>query len=217
MMAPAGSYETTPTRAEILALRRKIRLAEDGHRILKLKRDVLILELVKMTKVYRAASRDLAADYARAQNSIAIAQMMEGSLGIEIVSVAIEDTPEFTAGFRNVMGVFLPTFSPRNVRKELADRGYGLFGTSSVVDETAEHYEDLVGSVIRVAEIRSGMLRLAAEIDKTKRRVNALEKLVLPDLISRRDTILAIRDELEREEYTRLFWIKKKTGRYRSV
>jgi V/A-type H+/Na+-transporting ATPase subunit D len=216
-MGVTGESGTPPTRAELLSLRRKIRLAEEGHHFLKLKVDVQILELRKMTHRYAEISRKCATVYRRAEGSMTIAQMMEGSLGIEVVAVAVEDNPEFSVTRRNVMGASLPVYSAIHVRKELANRGYGIFGTSSVIDETAESYEELVELIIQAAEVRSGLLQLVTEIEKTKRRVNALEVMIIPRLTARRDMIISLHNELEREELSRIFWIKKKTSRYRPV
>jgi V/A-type H+-transporting ATPase subunit D len=216
-MGPTAGIPGTPARAELIALKKKIRLAEDGHRFLKQKRDVQVLELRDMVHRLMVASRELKDLHQRADESVTIAGMMEGALGIEVVAVAVEGNPEFYVHYRNSMGVRLPVYTPVNTKKELVKRGYGLPGTSSVIDETAERYEELVEAVIRTAEIRSGILRILSDVEQTKRRVNALEKLVIPALVSRRDRIAAVHDELEREEFSRLFWMKKKAGRYRSV
>ena len=198
------------TRAELQAVRKKIILANEGYRLLKLKRDVLVLELVKIAHSARDTKSRLDAAVRDAESTLAIAQMMEGSTGVLLVSLSIEEAPEIIPGLRNLMGMRLPVFTPKGVKKELSVRGYGLIGTSSVIDEAAETFEELTGLIIRYAEQIASIQILTTEIIRLKRRVNALEFRVIPDLVSIRDAIVLRRDELEREETSRIFWIKKR-------
>jgi V/A-type H+/Na+-transporting ATPase subunit D len=124
------SSDIQPTRAGLREVKRKIQIAERGHRLLKLKRDVLISELTKMAKDTLVTGRQLEERYLRAEDTLAIAQMTEGTLGLTIVALSVEVTPEILPGTRNVMGMRLPVFSARGVKKDLATRGYGLIGTS---------------------------------------------------------------------------------------
>jgi V/A-type H+-transporting ATPase subunit D len=109
------------------------------------------------------------------------------------------------------MGVVVPEISSSKVKKGLLERGYGLLGTTSVMDETASSYEDLVEAIIRSAEIETTMKKLLDEIESTKRRVNALEFKVIPELTEARDFIKMRLDEMEREELFRLKKIKART------
>jgi len=200
------------TRAGLQAVRRKIQIAENGHRLLKLKRDVLILELIAIAKSTRRSEQELGDLSQNAGKTLSIAKMMEGSLGIVIVSISVERSPEIRVTSRNVMGMQLPVFTADGVRKELADRGYGLIGTSSVIDEAAEAFEGLTEAIVRHAELLAAARILNAEILRLKRRVNALEFRVIPDLYATREAITLRRDEMEREEHSRIFWVKKRKG-----
>jgi V/A-type H+-transporting ATPase subunit D len=106
------------------------------------------------------------------------------------------------------MGVVVPEIDSTKVRKSLTDRGYGLLGTTSAIDEAASSYEDLVEAIIESAEIETTMKKLLDEIESTKRRVNALEYKVIPELTEARDFIKMRLDEMEREELFRLKKIK---------
>jgi len=98
------------------------------------------------------------------------------------------------------------------VRKGVLDRGYGMLGTSAVIDEAAEAFEELVEAVIEAAEIETTMKRLLDEIESTKRRVNALEFKVIPELTEASDFIKMRLDEMEREELFRLKKIKARSA-----
>ncbi len=202
--------DSKATRAELQAVRKKIILAKEGHRLLKLKRDVLVLELVKIARSAHATKERLDSAKRSAEDTLAIAQMMEGSTGVMLVSLSIEEVPEIHQGLRNVMGVRLPVFTARGVEKDLSLRGYGLTGTSSVIDEASEAFENLTRLIITHGEQVAAIQLLTAEIIRLIRRVNALEFKVIPDLTAGHDAIVLRRDELEREELSRVFWIKKR-------
>lgn len=117
----AGSANAT--RAELLAVRKKIILANEGHRLLKLKRDVLVLELMKLARDAHTTRERVDSAWRVAGDTLAIAQMMEGSTGVLLVSLSIEEVPEIHAGLRNIMGVRLPFFTARGVRERNSPSG----------------------------------------------------------------------------------------------
>ena len=107
----------------------------------------------------------------------------------------------------------LMEMSLSGIANTLSERGYGLLGTSSVIDDAADSCAGMVDAIITMAEVRTQVLLLLREIGILTRRVNALEKMLLPDLKARERTIGSIRDEREREEFNRLFLIKRKKNR----
>ena len=130
---------------------------------------------------------------------------------LELVERTVKEVPEITLKSKNIMGVIVPQIESSKVKKSLVDRGYGVLGTSTVIDETASAFEELVESVIESAEIETTMKRLLDEIEKTKRRVNALEYKVIPELTAARDFIKMRLDEMEREELFRMKRIKARS------
>lgn len=109
------------------------------------------------------------------------------------------------------MGVVVPDIESSSVKKTVTERGYGILGSSAVIDETATSFEELVEAIIEAAEIETTMKRLLDEIESTKRRVNALEFKVIPELKQARDFIKMRLDEMERDEIVRLKKIRAKT------
>ncbi len=95
------------------------------------------------------------------------------------------------------------------VKKTLIQRGYGILATSSVIDDAADAYEDLISQVITSAELEGGIVQLLDDIERTRRRVNALEFKVIPELTDLRRFIEFQRDEMERQDAVRLRRIKK--------
>ena len=197
-----------PTRSELIQLKRKIRLSERGYNILKMKRDGLILEFFNVLEKAKTTREDLQEKYKKAARMSDLANTVEGSINLKAAAFSVKETPSIKLSPKNIMGVVVPQIESSKVRKGLFERGYGLLATSPVIDETATAYEELVDSVVRAAEIETTMKRLLDEIESTKRRVNALEFKVIPELTAARDFIKMRLDEMEREELFRLKKIK---------
>lgn len=198
-----------PTRAGLLIVRRRLALAERVHRLLSMKLDGMMLELVRLTEEAAEERRTLEEKYTGAREMVAVAAMMEGATGVLLAALSVEAYPSYTTGHRNVFGVRLPDLEPVMVRKTLDQRGYGILGTSSVIDDAADAYEDLLEAIIATAELEGGIKHLLDDIEKTRRRVNALEFRIIPELEEARRFIEDQRDEVERQEWTRLRRIKK--------
>jgi len=203
------SSEIKPTRSGLLIVRRRMALAERIHRILKMKLDGMMLELIKLTDQAVHERRVLEERFARAREMAAIATMMEGATGVLLAALSVEITPTYTIDHRNIFGVRLPTLEPVMVKKTLIQRGYGILATSSVIDDAADAYEELISQIITSAELEGGIVQLLDDIERTRRRVNALEFKVIPELIDLRRLIEYRRDEMERQDAVRLRRIKK--------
>ncbi len=204
--------DVKPTRSELINLKKRIALSQRGYNILKKKRDGLILEFFKVLEEAKRSRGDLQAAYNRASEMIALANTVEGTIGIKSAAFSVKEVPEIDLRSKNIMGVVVPEISASKVRKGILDRGYGMIGTSSVLDEAATAYEELVEAVIKSAEVETTMKRLLDDIESTKRRVNALEFKVIPELSAARDFIKMRLDEMEREELFRLKKIKARSS-----
>ena len=108
------------------------------------------------------------------------------------------------------MGVVVPQIESSRVKKTIDQRGYGLLGSSARIDEAADAYEELLETIILAAEVETAMKKMLEAIEKTKRRVNALEFKLLPDLYDNKEYIEQKLEEQEREEIFRLKKIKNK-------
>ncbi|WP_292490952.1 V-type ATP synthase subunit D [Methanoculleus sp. 10] len=201
-----------PTRSELINIKRRIKLSERGYNILKMKRDGLILEFFKVLQQAKDSRGALLERYTHAMEMIALAETVEGAIGVKAAAFSASEIPAISLSSKNIMGVVVPEIEASSVRKGVLDRGYGMLGTSAVIDETAEAFEDLLEAIIEAAEIETTMKRLLDEIESTKRRVNALEFKVIPELTEARDFIKMRLDEMEREELFRLKKIKARSA-----
>ncbi|TLZ84732.1 MAG: V-type ATP synthase subunit D [Methanobacteriota archaeon] len=193
-----------PTRSVLLQLRRTRRTAERGHKLLKLKQDALIVEFFRVLERAKAVRSNLVDKYKVAEARIAIARAIEGSIGVKSAAFALTEAPSLELKTKNVMGIIVPKIDAKAVRKRIDQRGYGIIGTSPRIDEAAEAYENLVEDVITAAEIETTMRRLIEEIEKVKRRVNALEYRVIPELKATEAFIRQRLEEMERDNFMRL-------------
>jgi len=202
--------EIQPTRSELLDVKRKIVLTINGHKILKLKRDGLILEFFKILEEAKDIRGEIAKRYSEAMTKIAIADAVDGVLAVRSAALAISVEPRIELFTRNLMGVVVPEIESTTIRTRPEDRGYGILGTSPHIDLATGAFQKLVESIVQAAELETTMRRLLDEIERTKRRVNALEFKVLPDLEDAKRFIQMRLEEMERDNIFRLKRIKGK-------
>ncbi|MFB6269294.1 MAG: V-type ATP synthase subunit D [Halobacterium sp.] len=204
------AQDIKPTRKNLMEIEDRIELSERGHDTLEQKRDGLIMEFMDILDQAQDVREDLEANYDTAQKKINMARAMEGDVAVRGAAAALEEHPEITVESRNIMGVVVPQIESSKVRKSLDERGYGILGTSARIDEAAEAYEELLESIVLAAEVETAMKKMLTEIETTKRRVNALEFKLLPDLYEGQEYIEQKLEEQEREEIFRMKKVKAK-------
>jgi len=202
--------DVKPTRKNLMAIEDRIELSERGHDTLEQKRDGLIMEFMDILDQAQDVREDLNANYETAQRKLDMARAMEGDVAVRGAAAALQTHPEITTQSKNIMGVVVPQIESSKVRKSLDERGYGLLGSSARIDEAADAYEQLLETIILAAEVETAMKKMLTEIETTKRRVNALEFKLLPDLYDNQEYIEQKLEEQEREEIFRMKKIKAK-------
>ena len=199
-----ASVNVKPTRSELLQLKKKIKLAKTGNNLLKKKRDGLILEFFNILKAAKNVRKELVSSYAAALQKINISRAIDGDLAIKSISLALKSLPVVDVETKNIMGVKVPKISFGEVKKSILERGYGITSGTSKIDEAALAYETVVEKVLAAAEIELTLKKLLKEIEKTKRKVNALELLTIPRLEKAAAYIRFRLEEIERENFSRL-------------
>ncbi len=187
-------YEVAPTRSNLLNLRRDLDLADQGYELLEQKREILVVELKGLTARAVEAQKKVDEELAKAYAALREAQLAQGSSGVSFASRAVNVKTDISLRERKIMGVGIPTV---NVRIEDNPPYYGPRATSVWTDEAVARFKNAIEAIGRLAESRISLIRLAREIQKTIRRVNALERIFIPDY---RETLKYIEDSLEEGE-----------------
>jgi len=149
----------------------------------------------------------------KAYTALAVAQAYHGMQEIESAALAVKRAPGVKVDVRNIMGVKIPSLEASQVGKGLTERGYSMVGTSAKIDEVAEAFEKATDLVFKLSQTENAIRRLILEIEKTKRRVNALEYVLIPRLESQAKLISFRLEEMERDSFVMLKTIKRKLER----
>lgn len=198
-----------PTRSELLSVKKKIKLADSGYKLLKKKRDGLIMELHKILKEARTVRADLVTEYQVALHKINIARAIDSDVQIKSAAMAISQRPIVEVETKNIMGVKIPKIKYGDITKTLFQRGYGVLSATSKIDEAAAAYEKVMEKLLIAVEVEITVKRLLKEIDRTKRKVNALEQITIPRLEDDAKYIRFRLEEMERDAFSRLKMLKK--------
>ncbi|MCL2149055.1 MAG: V-type ATP synthase subunit D [Methanomassiliicoccaceae archaeon] len=204
------SQDITPTRSVLLDLKKKIKLSESGYKIMKMKRDGLIIEFFEVLEKAKKMRKGVSSDYEAAMEKITIARAVEGEIAVKSAAYALKTEPQVKLGSKSIMGMMVPKVEAASVRTRMTEKGYGVIETSAYIEEAATAFEKLLDTLIRAAEVETTMKKLLDEIEKTKRRVNALEFKIIPELKESERFVKFRLEEMERENTTRLKHLKKK-------
>ncbi len=201
--------QVNPTRMELTRLKRKLVTARRGHKLLKDKRDELMrqfLELIRETKELREKV-EKGIEMANKNLVMAKASMEEEVLNVALMAPCQEVNLEVS--FKNVMSVEIPVF---DITTRTADPNdiycYGFAYTSADLDDAVKSLADILPDMLRLAEVEKSCQLMATEIEKTRRRVNALEHVMIPDMEQKIKYIVMKLDENERSTQIRLMKVK---------
>lgn len=200
-----ASENVRPTRMELLNAKQRLVIAQKGHHLLKQKRDALVLEFFNTVKKAKDLRSKVNAQVVDAHKKLAVARSIHGDLFVEAASLAAHAAPDVRVETKNIMGVRIPIISSISVHRTLLERGYSVHGSSAFFDDAVEAFENSLNSIVQLAETETALKRLLSEIEKTNRRVNALEYNIQPRL---KQTIKEILDHLNRLESERFFALK---------
>jgi V/A-type H+-transporting ATPase subunit D len=203
--------EVRPTRAELLERRAQIALAEQGMELLKQKRDALLIEFMGVMDETLRLSESLQRSVSEAQYSLAVSKAVDGSVALRSAALATRGAVVIQMSGTKIMGVAVPVVTKgQSPVKSAFTRGYAVTGVSSRVDEAADKFEHILDVIIEYADIETRLKRLGEEINKTNRRVNALEQVTVPALREQVSYISQTLDERAREDLFRLKKVKRK-------
>ena len=201
--------QVSTTRMELLARKAQIALATQGKDLLEQKRTALLQELMRVADRVLTSSDALQQSAAEARRALARAEAFAGTEAVRSAAMGARGELALEVQATNVMGVRIPVIEQKHVARSTLGRGYSITGTSVTIDEAATAFEAEVDSLIQLAESELRLTRLAAEIQRTSRRVNALEHVLIPRLTAERNYIQMALDERERADHFRLKRVKQ--------
>ncbi|CAI8309060.1 MAG: V-type ATP synthase subunit D [Candidatus Poseidoniaceae archaeon] len=204
------ALDIKPTRSELIKLKGRIKQTKNGYKLLKMKRDGLFHEFRQLLAEMIEAKREITEAFRLAKQRIDLANAIEGGLAVRAAAIANSAHPEVEVERRNIMGVVVPSVSGTNLKSTFAERGVGFIGSSPYIDEASDSFSELIEKIVKAAEMEATLKRLLEEIEATKRRVNALEFKVIPELEEAKVFIQLRLEEMEREETFRLKRFKNK-------
>lgn len=204
-----AATQVNPTRMELTRLKKKLVTATKGHKLLKDKRDELMRQFLDLVRENMALRQKVEAGILSANKNFVIAKagMSEQILNTALMSPKQEVYLE--ASKKNVMSVDIPVFNTRTRTADANDiYSYGFAFTSGDLDDAVKSLADILPDMLRLAEVEKSCQLMAAEIEKTRRRVNALEHVIIPETQENIKYITMKLDENERSTQIRLMKVK---------
>jgi V/A-type H+-transporting ATPase subunit D len=183
-----------PTKTNLLKLRSDLKFAQLGHELLDQKRNILIIELLNLVDQTADFQNRVEEALVQAYKTLEEAVLQMGKLKVQNLGSAVNIETNIRIGMRRVMGVSLPVVDTDFIEKPPY---FSLMGTSFWIDSSLGAFKSALKLLGKLAELKISVLRLAGEVRKTIRKVNALEKIAIPDL---KDTVSYIESRLEENE-----------------
>jgi len=198
---------TAPTKTNLLKMRDELKFAELGYELLDQKRNILVIELLTMVDQTVEHQARIEEGLAKAYRTLEEAVLSMGKLGVKNLASAVNIKTDIQLRTRKVMGVTLPI-----VNTDFKERApyYSPMGTSFWIDSALVEFKNVLRIMGKLAELKISVVRLANEVKKTIRKVNALEKIAIPEL---KDTVSYIQnrlEETERDMFTLMKMIKER-------
>lgn len=198
-----------PTRMELSSLRKKLASAQRGHKLLKDKRDELMRQFMNLIRENKQLRTEVEQGIAEANKYMAVAGSVMQREVLETALMLPKQEVELEVSEKNVMSVYIPVFSPKYRTGDTDDiYSYGTAFTSVDLDGAINALSDIFPKMIRLAEVEKSCQLMADEIEKTRRRVNALEHIMIPDYQETIKYITMKLSENERSTTTSLMKVK---------
>ena len=198
-----------PTRMELTKLKKKLATATRGHKLLKDKRDELMRQFLDLVRENKALREKVELGIKAANKNFVLARSTMQEEILDVSLMAPRQGVYLEADKRNVMSVEIPKFEYRTKTPDENDiYPYGFAFTSSDLDDAVKSLQDVLPDMLRLAEIEKSCQLMAVEIEKTRRRVNALEHVMIPEMKENIKFIVMKLDENERSTQIRLMKVK---------
>ncbi|MDR0905352.1 MAG: V-type ATP synthase subunit D [Oscillospiraceae bacterium] len=216
-----ASKTISPTRMELTRLKTRLKTAKRGHKLLKDKRDELMRQFLEIVRHNRDLRTKVDEGLARGNRALSVASAIMSSDMLEQALLYPRQRVELDMTFRNIMSVNVPVYEFKTEVSDTADiYPYGFAQTSGELDDAIEAMSGVFEDMFELAQVEKTMQLLADEIEKTRRRVNALEYIMIPDMETNIKYISMKLEENDRSTKVRLMKVKdmvlEQTHKYNS-
>ncbi len=198
----------SPTRMELTQLKRRLATAKRGHKLLKDKQDELVKKFIELVRQNRELRLEVEKELSAAFGNFVIASAVMSAAGLESALLFPMQSVSVEVSTRNIMSVNTPVFELKRENVETA-LPYGLAQTSAELDFALERMQAVFAKLIKLAEVEKSCQLMAKEIERTRRRVNALEYVMIPNFMSTIRVITMKLDEADRSTRVNLMKIKQ--------
>ncbi len=195
-----------PTRSNLLRLKQDLRFAREGYDILNRKREVLTTELIRVAHDAEAVQKEVDELLEKAYAALEVAQLTAGQERVEWAALAANKTMEVSLKYRGIMGVAIPMIDASEALPEIP---YSLSDTNVSLDQSYVAFRKVLERIPELSRLTTIVFRLAGELRKTQRRVNALQHVFIPDYEETIQFIESSLEERDREDTFRLKLLKK--------
>ena len=204
-----ASTQVNPTRMELTRQKKKLATATRGHKLLKDKRDELMRQFLELVRENKALREKVEEGLEAVNKNFVLARASSSDQVLNTALLAPKQEVYLNADTRNVMSVEIPVFTTSTRSADEGDiYSYGFAFTSGDLDDAVKSLQELLPDMLRLAEVEKSCQLMAAEIEKTRRRVNALEYVMIPDALEKIRYITMKLDENERSTQIRLMKVK---------
>ena len=204
-----SAKHVNPTRMELTRLKGKLAMAVRGHKLLKDKRDELMRQFLDLVRENKELREKVEAGIAAANQNFVLARSVMSDETLKVALMTPKQEVYLETETKNIMCVEVPVFHYKTRSSDANDiYSYGLAFTSGDLDDAVKSLADILPDMLRLAECEKSCQLMAAEIEKTRRRVNALEHVVIPETQQNIRYITMKLDENERSSQTRLMKVK---------
>lgn len=204
-----ASVTINPTRMELTRLKGRLKTARRGYKLLKDKRDELMKQFLDIVRKNRELRTKVEDGLMRAHASFTVASAVMSPEMLEQALLYPKQCVELNMSFRNIMSVNVPIYNFKTVNTDTSEIfPYGFAQTSGELDSALEALSSVFQDMLELAQVEKTMQLLAEDIEKTRRRVNALEYVMIPNMEEKIKYISMKLDENERSNITRLMKVK---------
>lgn len=204
-MSVSFGAKVLPTKIELIRIRRSLTVSRKVHKILDDKREVLLRRLDETIEEAQRARADVWTPLSEAYRALYDAYLRMGANKLEAIAATTPPTVDVGVNVRRIVDVDVPTLE---ITARKAGLTYGFADTSASLDQAAKLLRAVLPGIVKAAELENAIFRLASELERTQRLINALEYIIIPGYAESIRYISSTLEEREREEFVRLKHVK---------